>query len=113
MHIAMMLALTHRASVAEKAREGPSLVGAKNDTEKFGPLKTVLEEVLAQYANREVCLQPIYSNSPLTNTFQESVAVGNRVANLLRRIVALEELFDLPPPLGDVAEQRRRRELIS
>ena len=39
--------------------------------------------------------------------------MGNKVANLLRRIVALEERFDLPPPLGDVAEQRRRRELIS
>ena len=79
----MMLALTHRASVAEKARERTLLVGAKNDTKKFGPLKTALGEVLAQYADREVCLQPIYSNSTLTNTFQESIAVetGSRTSS--------------------------------
>ena len=34
----------------------------------------------------------------------------NRVANLLSRITALEERFDTPP--GNVAEQRRRNELI-
>ena len=34
----------------------------------------------------------------------------NKVANLLPRIVALEERFDSPP--GEVAEQRRRSDLI-
>ena len=67
--LTMMLALIYRASVAEKAREGTSLVGAKNDAEKFGPLKTVLADIPALYGDRKVCLQSIYSNSPFANTF--------------------------------------------
>ena len=41
---------------------------------------------------------------------QGTVAIGNKIENLLSRIVALEERFDSRP--GDVAEQRRRDELI-
>ena len=37
--------------------------------------------------------------------------MGNRVANLLSRIVALEERFNLPPS-GGRPEQRRRSDLI-
>ena len=40
---------------------------------------------------------------------QETVAVGNKIEDLLSRIVALEECFDSRP--DDVAEQRRRNEL--
>ena len=43
---------------SEKAREETSLVGGKDNTEKFGPLKSVLGNVPALYANCEVCLQP-------------------------------------------------------
>ena len=49
----------------------------------------------------------------ISHNFQGTCAVENKVSNLLSRIVALEERFDLPPPFGDVAEQRRWRELIS
>ena len=54
------LALVCHALVAdsEKAREETSLVGGKDNTEKFGPLKSVLGNVPALYANSEVCLQP-------------------------------------------------------
>ena len=41
--------------------------------------------------------------------FQGAVAVGNRVENLLSRVVELEEDFDSCP--HDVAEQRRRSKL--
>ena len=58
-HLTIVLAFIYRESVAEKVREGPTLpVGAKNDAEKFGPLKTVLRDIPALYDNREVCLQP-------------------------------------------------------
>ena len=42
--------------------------------------------------------------------FQESVTVGNRVANLLSPIVTLEDCFDSLP--SGVAEQRRQKDLI-
>ena len=67
--LTVTLALIYRASVGEKAREWTSLMGAKKDPEKFGPLKAVLADISALYADREVCLQSIYSNSPLMNTF--------------------------------------------
>ena len=46
----------------------------------------------------------------ISHSFQETVAVGNKVSNLLSRIVALEDCFDSPP--SDVADQRRRDDLI-
>lgn len=48
---------------------------------------------------------------PLKILFQQgSVGVGSTIELLLSRIVALEECFDSRP--GDVAEQRRRDDLI-
>ena len=41
---------------------------------------------------------------------QETVAVRNKIENLLSRIAALEELFATHP--GDVADLKRRDELI-
>ena len=40
---------------------------------------------------------------------QGTISVGNKIEDLLSRIVALEERFDSRP--GDVAEQRRRDQL--
>ena len=42
--------------------------------------------------------------------FQETVAVGNRVENLLSPIAVLEDCFDSPP--SGVAEQRRQKDFI-
>ena len=42
---------------------------------------------------------------------QGTITVGNKIEDLLSRIVALEESFDSRP--GDVAEQRRRDEVRS
>lgn len=47
--------------------------GAQDDTEKFGPLKVVLEAIPALYANREVRLTHRTQHSPLTKTLP-----GNR-----------------------------------
>jgi hypothetical protein len=41
---------------------------------------------------------------------QETIAVGNKIENLLSRIAGLEALFATRP--GNVEEQRRRSELI-
>ena len=41
---------------------------------------------------------------------QETVVAGNKIEDLLSRIVALEARFATLP--GDVEEQRRRQELI-
>ena len=105
-----MLALIYRLLVAKKARKGTLLEGATDATEGFGPLKVVLGAIPAIYANREVCIQPSAQNYPLLNAFQESAAAGNKIECLLPRIVALEERFNSRP--SDVAEQRRRDELI-
>ena len=58
-----LLALTHDVQVAKRARTGALLEGVEGDAEKFGPLKIVLEAILALYANHEVRLNP-YSTSP-------------------------------------------------
>ena len=42
--------------------------------------------------------------------FQGTIAVESSIKNLLPRVIALEEHFDSRP--GDVAEHRRREELI-
>ena len=78
--------------------------------EGFGPLKAVLHDILTVYAGRKVRRQFPVQNPPLTMEFQETVAVERYIKNLLPRIVALEELFNSPP--GEVAEHRRRQELI-
>ena len=49
-------------------------------------------------------------NPPFTKAFQGTVTVESAVKNLLSRIIALEDHFDSRP--GDVAEHRRREELI-
>ena len=46
----------------------------------------------------------------ISHNFQGSAAVGNKISNLLSRIVGLESCFDSRP--SDVAEQRRRDDLI-
>ena len=53
-------------------------------------------------------------NLPLTiiisHNFQETTTVGDKLSNLISRIVALESCFDSRP--SDVEEQRRRDDLI-
>lgn len=104
-----MLVFIYRVPVAKKAREKTSPGGARDGSKKFGPLKAALGAILDFYANHEVRLRSLVRNSPLTNTFQDSVTAGNKIGNLLWRINTLEERLDSPPT--DVAE-RRRGELI-
>ena len=68
-----LLALVHVAPVAMRANMDASPRGAQDDTEKFGPLKVVLEAIPALYANREVRLTHRTQHSPLTKTLP-----GNR-----------------------------------
>ena len=50
-------ALVHHAPVAKKTHEHTLVEGAKSNTEKFGPLKVVLEKIRALFADRTVRLQ--------------------------------------------------------
>ena len=58
------LALIYHALVAKKTREYTLLGGAKSTTEKFGPLKEVLEKINALFADRAVRLQSSAWSSP-------------------------------------------------
>jgi hypothetical protein len=63
------LALTYSCPDAMKgARKGTLFGDADEDTEKFGPLKVVLQAIPAVFADRQVRLQPPVRNSPVTNT---------------------------------------------
>ena len=66
-------ALIYHVLVAKRARRATLLGGGEAATEKFGPLKIVLEAIPALYANREVCLAPPTPGSPLVKTLP-----GNR-----------------------------------
>ena len=106
----MVLPLVYCAPVPKKAREEtPKLRGAKSDTEKFGPLKAALGNIPALCANHTVRLRPLLTTI-ISHSFQETVSVGNKISNLLSRIVVLENYFDSPP--SSVPEQRRRFDLI-
>ena len=50
----MASALVYRVPVAKKTHEHTLLGGAKSNTEKFGPLKVVLEKIPALFADRMV-----------------------------------------------------------
>ena len=54
-HAMMASVLIYRALVAKKTDEHTLPAGAKTNTEKFGPLKVVLEKICALFANRTVC----------------------------------------------------------
>ena len=58
-HVMMASALVYRASVAKKTHEHTLLRGAKSNTEKFGPLKLVLEKICALFADRTVRLRSL------------------------------------------------------
>ena len=75
----------------------------------FGPLKAVLGDISAVYDNYEVRSRPPTQNSSLTN---QSAAIGNKIGVLLSHLAALEAGFATCPGDGNVAELRRRRELI-
>ena len=103
--------LVYRAPVAKEAHEeAPKLGGATSDTGKLGPLKVALGNIPALCTNHEVRLRPLLTTVISLQNFQETAAVGNKISNLLSRIVALESCFDSRP--SDVAEQRRRDDLI-
>ena len=53
-----MMASVHidHAPVAKKTHENTLLGGAKSNTEKFGPLKVVLENIRVLFADRTVRL---------------------------------------------------------
>ena len=63
------LILFHRASVAERARQGKLIKDAKEEAEKFGPLKVVLRAIPAVYADHGVRHQHPSHNPPLTSSF--------------------------------------------
>ena len=107
--IIVVFALFDRLPVTKSVRRSTSLEDPNKATEKFGPLKVVLGAISAFYANREVSQQHP-QGSPLTDAFQGTVAVGNRIEVLLSHVVVLEESLSSRP--GDVAEQRRRNALI-
>jgi hypothetical protein len=86
------------------------LLDDAEDVERFGPLKVILRSIPAAFANRRVRSQSPAQNSLTDRHFQGAVVVGNKVENLLFRVVALEERFDSCP--NDIAEQRRRDDLI-
>ena len=58
-------------TVTKGAREGTSLAGAEGDTEKFDPLKVVLEGIPALYSDHEVGPKLSIQASPLTDTLAE------------------------------------------
>ena len=78
--------------------------------EAFGPLKAVLGVISTAYSHYKVRSQPLSQNVSLTSYSQKTVAVGNKVNDLLSRIAVLEALFAESP--GDVAEEKRRHELL-
>ena len=77
--------------------------------EVFGPLKAILGVISAVYTQYEVCLQLLLGILP-DNCLQETVAVRNKINNLLSRIAVLEVL--LATPAGDVAEKKCWNELL-
>ena len=105
----LVFAILHRVLFAEGYYKGTLLEVAGEAAEKFGPLKVVLSSIPPLYANREVRQQSPW-DSPLTNSFQESVAIANKIEILLSDVIDLEKIFDSRP--GDVAELGRRCALI-
>ena len=83
---------------------------ASEAAEAFGPLKAVLGVIAKVYTQYEVCSCPLSQNPFLTSHPQETVTVRNKIDNLLSRIDRLEALF--VTPTGDLAEKRRRNELL-
>ena len=83
---------------------------AKEGTDGFNLLKTLLERTPNIYANHKVRLNSLLDIPVRLTSLQESVAVGNKVMLLLSHIASLDALFATPP--GDVPELRRRDELI-
>lgn len=109
-NIAMVLAFVYRVLVMTSSREATPPRSARDGARKLGSLKAALEVIIHLYANHEVSFRPLPQNPLSQIHLQESVAVGNKVENLLSRINALEERFGSRP--DDVAEQRRRGKLI-
>ena len=58
--------LIHHALVAKETHEHTSIGGEKSNTEKFGPLKVVLEKIRALFADSSVRLRSPALSSPLT-----------------------------------------------
>ena len=108
--VMIVLVFIHHVLATTTACEKTSPGGARDSSKKFGPLKAALGAILNCYADHKVRLHPLAQNSLRQTLFQEPVAAGNKIGNLLWRINALEEQFDSRPT--DVAEQRRRGELI-
>jgi hypothetical protein len=79
-------------------------------SEAFTPLKAVLGVISAIYKNHEVRPRPFVPNTVLTNPLQETAAVREKIQHLSLRVDALETIF--AEPTNDVAEQRRRDELL-
>ena len=78
----------------------------KEPRDIFGPLKAVLEGILAVH-DHIVCSPPLLKDFHRLTHPQD---IRNKTKNILSRVVALEQLFKTTP--GDMAEQRRRRELM-
>ena len=83
---------------------------ASEAAEAFGPLKAVLGVITKVYTEYEVCSCPLSRNPFLMTHPQETVAVKNKINNLLSRITRLDALF--ATPACDVVEKGRRDELL-
>lgn len=94
------------ANLKETAIESVA-VPADESTRGFGPLKAVLSLV---YADHKVRSRFFLPNIAFEQTIPQGTVVGNKIEDLLLRVVALEKSFDSRP--NDVAEQRRRGEVI-
>jgi len=82
----------------------------KDAIDGFGPLKNVLGAISSVYANCEVRSRPLLEILLWQTHLQETTVIRNKIEDLLSRLAALEARFTTRP--GDVAEQRRRGQLI-
>ena len=99
----------HRAPDVERASTDASLGDTTEAAEKFGPLIVALEAIRVVCGDNEVRQQLPFHKAPLTNKFQRSIAVRNKIKVLLPHVVGLEKCFDSSP--GDVRELNRREGL--
>ena len=76
----------------------------------FGPLRAILGAISAVYTDHKVRSQPLLTILLSRVDSQETVVTKNKIEDILSRVAILETLFATSP--GDVAEQRRRDQLI-
>ena len=108
-HIMMALALTYVVQLWRRLLLRHRLE-SQRATQKSSDLSKPPWETSPQFVpTTRFAYDPLLTTI-ISHNFQETVAVGNKISNLLSRIVALEDCFDSPP--SGVPEQRHRVDLI-